>query len=110
MALERTGYEQASARLASHPSRAVRIAAVVALRRLESAGVVRFLQDDDEEVVTNAARAINDDRLIEEGVADLAAMLSQNRFTNEPLLRRAINANLLDGSRSEERRVGKDTR
>lgn len=105
IALERIGDEQAIASLASHPSRAVRIAAVVALRRLESAGVVRFLQDDDEEVVTNAARAINDDRLIEEGVADLAAMLSQNRFTNEPLLRRAINANLLDGSAASAERL-----
>src|SRR5690625_5989460 len=46
IALERIGDEQAIASLASHPLRAVRIAAVVALRRLESAGVVRFRSEE----------------------------------------------------------------
>ena len=39
-----------------HTSRGVRIAAVVALRRMRHAGVARFLADADEAIVTDAAR------------------------------------------------------
>lgn len=105
IALERIGDENALSELSDHPSRAVRIAAVVALKRLESPGVVRFLDDEDEFVVTNTARAINDDRFIEEGLEALAQMVEQNRFTNEPLLRRAINANLYTGTGAAARRL-----
>lgn len=98
IALARIGDEDALEGLSEHPSRAVRVAAVVALRRLESPGVVRFLEDSDEYVVTNAARAINDDSFIEESLVALAGMTEQSRFLNEPLLRRAINANLYTGT------------
>lgn len=105
IALERIGDEDAITELADHPSRAVRIAAVVALNRLESPGVVRFLDDGDEYVVTNAARAVNDDAFIEEGLEPLAGILEQDRFINEPLIRRAINANLYVGTRTEAKRL-----
>lgn len=98
IALERIGDEDALAMLSDHSSRAVRIAAVVALKRLESPGVVRFLDDEDEFIVTNAARAINDDGLIEEGLDKLSMILEQDQFLNEPLIRRAINTSLILGS------------
>ncbi len=84
--------------LASHPSAGVRSAAVVALRRLRHAGVARFLADADEAIVTDAARAINDDGGIAGAVPQLAAVLDTATPANEPLLRRAINANLRLGT------------
>ena len=105
IALERIGNIEALAALSGHPSSAVRIAAVVALKRLESPAVIPFLKDEDEFVVTNAARAINDDAFIEEGLQALAAMTEQRRFANEPLLRRAINANLYTGGAASARRL-----
>lgn len=107
IALARIGDEGGLIDLSTHPSTAVRVAAVVALRRLESPGVVRFLDDPDEFVVTNAARAINDDRLIEEGLDALATMTTQNQFLNEPLLRRAINANLYTGTKESADRLAR---
>ena len=61
LALSRIGPATAIADLATNPNRAVRIAAVVALRRLKDASVARFLADQDEYIATEAARAINDD-------------------------------------------------
>jgi quinoprotein glucose dehydrogenase len=46
--------------LANDPSFAIRLAAVVALRRLESSEVAVFLRDSDPAIVLEAARAIND--------------------------------------------------
>ncbi|MDZ7694090.1 MAG: HEAT repeat domain-containing protein [Balneolaceae bacterium] len=105
IALARIGNNQALADLADHSSEAVRIAAVVALKRLEEPAVADFLDDESEFVVTNAARAINDDAHIEEAIPALAEMLDQQRFTNEPLIRRAINANLYSGSSTDADRL-----
>ena len=91
--------------LAQHESAAVRLAAVVALRRMGHAGVARFLADADERIVTEAARAINDDGGIEAAVPALAAALKETRFKSEPLLRRAISANLRTGSNEAAERV-----
>jgi hypothetical protein len=93
-ALSRTGDPGSIAALSSQPSRAVRLAAVVALRRLRHPDVARFLADADELVATEAARAINDDGGIDGAMTALARALEDRRFTNEPFLRRAINANL----------------
>jgi quinoprotein glucose dehydrogenase len=84
--------------LASHTSTGVRSAAVVALRRMHHEGVARFLADADEGVATDAARAINDDGGIPGAVAQLAARLGAVKVSNEPLVRRAINANLRLGT------------
>lgn len=46
--------------LSKHESAAVRVAAVVALRRLNSPEVAEFLSDEEPEVVLEAARAVND--------------------------------------------------
>lgn len=105
IALQRMDDESAVAELAGHPSKAVRIAAVAALMRMESPEAALFLQDEDEFIVTSAARAINDDRLIKEAVPALAALLDETRFMNEPLIRRIINANLYEGSRQSAARL-----
>ncbi|WP_234824018.1 PVC-type heme-binding CxxCH protein [Bremerella cremea] len=77
--------------LANHPSPSVRIAAVVALRRLESPSVVRFLSDGNELVVLEAARAIHD--LPMENALGQLARLSDAGWKNDALLRRVLNAN-----------------
>jgi HEAT repeat protein len=98
LALARIGKPAPVVALSNHPSRAVRIAAVVALRRMSHPGVGNFLNDTDEYVVTEAARAINDDLSIKDALPALGAVLKNTRFTNEALVRRAINANLRTGT------------
>ena len=105
LALASMGDGAALEALATHVSADVRIAAVTALRRMRHAGVARFLADADERVVTDAARAINDDGSIPEAVPALAAILGRTPFANEPLLRRAINANLREGAAESVGRV-----
>ncbi len=105
-ALARIGAPEHIVALASHPQRGVRLAAVVALRRMKNAGVARFLADKDELVVTEAARAINDDGGIEAALPALAALLDSS-FTREALLRRVISANLRLGTDSAARRVAR---
>ena len=105
LALASVGDAAALEALSRHESRAVRTAAVVALKRMQHAGVAKFLSDADEQVVTDAARAINDDGSIPGAVPQLAALLGKTSFTNEPLLRRAINANLRLGTNEALERV-----
>lgn len=98
LALARIGKPAPVVALSNHPSRAVRIAAVVALRRMGHPGVANFLTDGDEYIVTEAARAINDDLSIKDALPALGNVLKNTRFTNEALVRRAINANLRTGT------------
>lgn len=97
LALARIGKEEPVLALADHNNRGLRIAAVVALRNMNAPGIRAFLQDKDEYIVTEAARAINDDFSIPEALPDLARLLATTNFTNEALIRRAINANLRVG-------------
>lgn len=98
LALARIGKADPVLALSSSPSRALRIAAVVTLRRMSHPGITRFLDDKDEFVVTEAARAINDDLSIKDALPALGNLLNTTTFTNEALLRRAINANLRAGT------------
>ena len=97
LALARIGNAEPIVALSDHPSRAVRMGAVLALRRLSEPGITNFLNDEDEYIVTEAARAINDDFSIEPALPALGDVLKNSRFTQEPLIRRAINANLRVG-------------
>ncbi len=94
IALARIGNERELSNLATHHSEAVRIAAVVALKHMRSPALSLFLSDSSEFIVTNAARAIGDDDFVVDAMPILAKLLDAPRFKNEPLLRRAINANL----------------
>ncbi|HRO47297.1 HEAT repeat domain-containing protein [Agriterribacter sp.] len=98
LALARIGKADPVVALAQNPSRALRIAAVVTLRRMGNAGIAKFLNDKDEFVVTEAARAINDDNSIKDALPALGDLLGSTHFTNEALIRRIINANLRTGS------------
>ena len=101
LALSRIGDKAAITSLENDDERAMRIAAVLVLRRMGDEGVALFLDDPDEYIVTEAARAIDDDFSIEPALPALAAVLSEDRFSSEPLLRRAINAALRVGGEKE---------
>jgi len=107
IALARLGDGEALGTLTDHPSRAVRLAAVVALKRLEHPAVGRFLDDEASTVVTNAARAINDDAMIENALPALAETLDREEVGGEPLVRRAINASLYSGRPADARRLAR---
>ncbi|MDB5241579.1 MAG: heme-binding protein [Spirosoma sp.] len=98
LALARIGKAAPVVALSSHSSRAVRIAAVVALRRMSDPGIGAFLADADEFIVTEAARGINDDLSIPAALPALGKVMKNTRFTSEALLRRSINANLRVGT------------
>ncbi len=92
-ALSQIGQVAPLAALSTHPSNAVRMGAVLALRRLQSAELAKFLNDKEEDIVTEAARAIHDDLSVPAALPALAAILASTPFSNEPLIRRAISAN-----------------
>jgi len=97
LALSRLGNVDYLAKLSTHTSRSARIGGVLALRRLKSPEIKVYLQDPEEFIVTEAARAINDDESIPAALIDLASLVNQTKFKSEPLIRRAINACLRVG-------------
>ncbi|MFT7036763.1 MAG: quinoprotein glucose dehydrogenase [Cyclobacteriaceae bacterium] len=101
LALSRIGQAQPIIALADHKNRSLRLAAILVLRRMQNPDVALFLKDSDEYLVTEAARAINDDWSIEAALPQLAATLKEEHFTSEALLRRAINASLRVGGETE---------
>ena len=105
IALSRIGDAEALAALSAHASESVRHAAAIALGRMGHPAIAQFLQDASEQVVTDAARLINDDVFIDEALPVLAELLETTSFNNQPLLRRAINANLEGGERSNAERL-----
>ncbi|MFK8019715.1 MAG: PQQ-dependent sugar dehydrogenase [Pseudomonadales bacterium] len=103
MALTLLNDEPSLAALAKHPSPVLRLASLLAYRRLESIKLAGFLHDEDVSVVVEAARAIHDLRLLP-AMAELARLATDTLLINsdEPqtsyaLHRRVINANLLLG-------------
>ncbi|MEL6846753.1 MAG: HEAT repeat domain-containing protein, partial [Bacteroidota bacterium] len=98
LAMSRIGDEAALQNLARHDNRSVRMATVLALRRMKSPSLALFLRDEDEKIVLEAARAIHDDFSVPEALADLALLLGETASQNEPLLRRIISANLRLGT------------
>ena len=101
LALSRLGQIEPIAALANDPDRSLRLVAVLVLRRLKNEKVALFLKDQDEYIVTEAARAINDDESIPAALPALAATLGEKRFTSEALLRRGINASLRVGGEAQ---------
>ena len=51
-------------KLSNNPSKSVKLAAIVAMRRIASPEIRAFLKDDDELILLEAARAIHDDQSI----------------------------------------------
>lgn len=73
-ALEKMSFPRQIQALSTHPSPALRLAAVVALGRLKSELVVGFLNDPDRRIVEEAIRAVHD-RRIESARPQVAALL-----------------------------------
>ncbi|MCB0689118.1 MAG: HEAT repeat domain-containing protein [Saprospiraceae bacterium] len=100
LALARIGNAESVIALKNNPSRALRIAAVITLRKLQNPALAEFLKDKDEFIVTEAARAINDDLSVDAALPALGELLNQTKFANEALIRRSISANLRVGTES----------
>ncbi len=94
-------------RLSKDRSVAVRIGAVNALRRQGSPRVQAFLEDSNEWVQAEAARAIHDDFSIPTALRALGAHLESPHLQteNEAIVRRAISANLRLGNREHAQRL-----
>ena len=97
MALSSTGKGKLAA-LEKYPSKAVRLAAVVAARMIASPDAQAFLSDSDLTVVGEAARAIHDDLSIPDALPALAQVLDKPGLTDEAILRRSISANIRVGT------------
>jgi putative membrane-bound dehydrogenase-like protein len=89
------------AALSTHPSAHVRLAAVVALRKMENPHAALFLDDADPLVVLEAARAVNDVPL-EPGRSRLAALIHRE-MDSEALARRVLNAHFRLGAAENAR-------
>ncbi len=121
MGLAGIGNVEVLSSLASHSSEAVRLGAVLSLRRLKSSAVTLFLSDENLFVQREVASAIHDDFSIPEALPALAGRLHSSDLPNdEAIIRRAISANLrlgreenaarliqyvMDPSRSESMRI-----
>ena len=105
MALAGIGSQNPSAivELHSHPSSAVRLASVVALRKLKSAELGRFLTDPAPEVALEAARAVHD-LPINDAMPALAELI-EIPSDSDPLLRRILNANYRLGTAKHAERL-----
>ena len=101
LALARIGKEEAVIAMQNSANKSLRLASVLILRRMASPKVAKSLQDSDEYIATEAARAINDDESIVAALPALAASLANPAWKGEPLLRRAINACLRVGTAKE---------
>lgn len=96
-ALARLGDPAALEPLVADSAAAVRLGALLALRKLGDPGVTRFLDDGDPALAVEAARAIYDVP-IRAGLAALADRLASGRQASEAWWRRAINAAYLLGT------------
>ena len=83
---------------AKDTSSAVRMAALLAFRRLGDARVAGFLKDPTPNVVVEAARAVND-ASIYAALPQLASLITEPG-TSTPLSRRVVNANFRLGAPS----------
>jgi quinoprotein glucose dehydrogenase len=90
MALAGTADDKALATLAGDGSAAVRLAALLVMRRREKPEIARFLNDADPRLVLEAARAINDVP-IPAAFPPLAALIDRAGLA-EPVLYRVLNA------------------
>ena len=105
MFLTRLGDEEKLAALDAHESEAVRRAAVVALRRMRSGKVARFLADGSPRVVLEAARAIHDESILV-ALPKLARLVEQKPQDPE-LVRRVLNANFRFGGSEPANRLAR---
>ncbi|WP_304235442.1 HEAT repeat domain-containing protein [Jiulongibacter sediminis] len=97
LALSRIGDKEPVYDMVNHPSKALRTAAVMVLRKWQDPKLADFLKDHEQYVVAEAARAINDDWSVPEALPALANLVNDDAISSEVILRRAINAALRVG-------------
>ncbi|MCP4890153.1 MAG: c-type cytochrome [Planctomycetaceae bacterium] len=90
--------------LSRHPNESVRLAAAVALRRLRSGELAKFLNDDSDAVVAEAARAIHD-LPIPVAMQSLASLID-GELAKGDLNRRILNANFRLGTEDAAKALG----
>ena len=102
------GDAEAIAAEAKSKGAAARLGAMLALRRLDSPLLAQFLNDEDPQVVAEAARAIYDKRVMD-AIPALAASLDTlpQEMMNEPTMRRAIEANIRLADEDSAMRLGR---
>ena len=105
MALTAMEPEPTAAFLTTHPSPAVRLAAAVVFRRLNSPAAAVLLGDADPAVVAEAARAIYDEPRIQEAEPALALLLEKSPSAQPPAIRRSIAANRRAGDATAATRL-----
>lgn len=103
MGLVGTATESELAAFAKDSRRSVRLAAVLAMRRLKSPRLADFLEDQDEFVVLEAARAIHDVPVYEAMPALAKRIAATNE--DEALMRRVLNANFRAGGAAEAKAI-----
>ncbi len=86
---------------AKHESKSVRLASLLAMRRLELPAVANFLNDSDALIALEAARAIND-APITSAMPKLASLIVKP-IASEPVALRAVNANYRVGTADNAR-------
>lgn len=89
--------------LKDHNSVDVRLAAVVALRKLESEKVTEFLADNDQRVVLEAARV--HDESSDASLTSALSKLNVNESSESMLIHRVLNANYRLGQQEHAKRV-----
>lgn len=105
MALAGAGADSALS-LASHSSSAVRVAAVVALRKLSDGRVAEFLADSDPRVVLEAARAVHDVVAMHSVGLEKLAAVKLSADSKPALVHRVLNANFRIGGATAASRIG----
>lgn len=86
-------------------SRVLKLAAVVALRRLQSSKLAYYLSDADPLVATEAALGVHDDFGVPAALTSLAKRLKTTPHTVPAMIRRSINANFRLGDAASAVRV-----
>jgi quinoprotein glucose dehydrogenase len=96
MALVATNDEPALQAAARDESRSIRLAALLAMRRLEKPEIAGFLHDPDPQLVLEAARAINDLPIVS-ALPQLAALIDNPKLPDFVMFR-VVNANFRLGT------------
>ncbi len=91
--------------LRKHSSHSVRLAAVVALRKLHSLEIAAFLDDDSVKVQLEAARAVHDVPELQDALPQLARLIGTISPDDNALTHRVLNANFRIGSPAEARAI-----
>ena len=110
VALAESGTEAQLTALSRHPNKAIRLASVLALRRLLSPGLIHFFFDHESEVADEAIRAVHD-LPIENARPAVAALLDEyapdekGRVLSPMMMRRILHSSFRCGGEQNASRL-----